>query len=737
MRTWLVGAGISADHPSNFPLARDIIRELLRVLSPNEGAKELLEKVVWPEDSFRRGTADFLRFESLLEVVQEIIDPDLSFFDFIGYYNTPNALHHSLALNAIKGDVVITTNFDGLIEQAILARGYSPYSACYFDDFKDWRMLRSADTIPVFKLHGSFEQFDATIDKSKKDARETIQATLYAVTAGTHGTALPEPKRSFFLEALEGRQLIVAGYSGLDDLDILPTLRLARPTHVTWIEHMNSDEEIDISDELSKHIRQTPTTKRTLRESYFNNLFSSANLRVIQTNTASYLVDNSDEEKKAQPHLDKDESGTGFYFNDYVDSWANSRLNTPTKWATVGEILFRMRRFRSAEKSYRRAIHEMGGKEDFISTQLKPTIERALARILVERGSSSEAEHVLLQVLSALPGDKATDEYARCLHDLGFAKYKQGDKDEAFSFYENAIVEARKTDNLGLVAVCFHDMALIFLDRGNFSRAKELLQQSIQLSERVGDIRHLAWSHYHIGGIAYDFGQFEEAEQRYASSRDTAALVGDYNHVSCCEHGLAMIALFRGQVLKAAKLFRHTLHLDRLNGNADYIPVKLEQIGICYLECKKYGSANKLFARSKKAFEEADDQDPYSELLSFWSWLHLEEGRVSEARELAKLAKEESNKLEVLEFRIRAEFMVALCNGGNEGTTLLMTSILHQAKEEQLITLVLDLIYIWARSGVFVDVTAASYASEAYQMYIRLGNMRRAQKIAERWPVKR
>lgn len=67
--TFLVGAGISMNPPSNLASARAIVRDLLELCGPEEEVDELLEV---------RG----LRYELIVEIIQDMFDENLIFPQF-------------------------------------------------------------------------------------------------------------------------------------------------------------------------------------------------------------------------------------------------------------------------------------------------------------------------------------------------------------------------------------------------------------------------------------------------------------------------------------------------------------------------------------------------------------------------------------------------------------------------------------------------------------------------------
>jgi hypothetical protein len=238
-RVFFAGAGISADAPSRVPLARIIIEDLIGAIAPsNTIARQLLALA----DNGRGGRlnhGDYIRFELLMEVVQEFLDPSLSVLEFLRQHSSPNALHYLLADRAAKGDVVITTNFDALIEEAALKQGLPPLSICTTSDFRCWRYLGSRGTATVVKIHGSLDRF--ANHGQRELSSETIGATLKSIAQGITQLALPSAKLRMLCAATQDAEMLVVGYSGADDFDIIPSFHQIAPRKVLWIEHTSDN----------------------------------------------------------------------------------------------------------------------------------------------------------------------------------------------------------------------------------------------------------------------------------------------------------------------------------------------------------------------------------------------------------------------------------------------------------------------------------------------------------------
>ncbi|MBY9008893.1 MAG: hypothetical protein KGD74_03395 [Candidatus Lokiarchaeota archaeon] len=108
--TFLVGAGCSVDAPSCLPAGRTMMDAIIDYTC----AESEINKIKKLEQ---------LRFETLIEIVRDSFDNELKIIDFYGQCDKPNIQHFFLAEMMKKGNFIMTTNFDFLIEYALLKSG--------------------------------------------------------------------------------------------------------------------------------------------------------------------------------------------------------------------------------------------------------------------------------------------------------------------------------------------------------------------------------------------------------------------------------------------------------------------------------------------------------------------------------------------------------------------------------------------------------------------------------------
>jgi hypothetical protein len=212
-----------------FPLFDAIVECLV---SHKWAAEELSRLARLPRDD-ARDEHDVIRLETLLLWVGRIFDPALGLFGFLDEFTEPAGLHRRFARAARLGMQLATVNFDDLLERALLQQGDLPYTVDAHDRFPT-----RVPGVPVVKFHGT--QARHLQGKITPPSR-SLHATTQVIAETNPKAVLNERAASALSRAVDGRVLVVAGYSASDDLDIFPALRETRPTEVVWIDHAESE----------------------------------------------------------------------------------------------------------------------------------------------------------------------------------------------------------------------------------------------------------------------------------------------------------------------------------------------------------------------------------------------------------------------------------------------------------------------------------------------------------------
>ena len=229
----LAGAGISLDSPSNLLDGRNFMRQLFTYATPRSVRAKTLMRLFDPPNQPLRRPGEFLRFEVAMQcLIDSGLDPTLKVLDFLDTCEAPNQLHFWLASIVAANGIVLTTNFDRLIETAY-RNSYAEHAkvAAYDADFHYAPRT-------VWKLHGS-------ISIDGRDTRDSIKASLYSILRRSRGQQM----RSFVANILTSHNVFVVGYSGLDDLDVVPILESidSGKLCLVWFNHVNDQKSLKIA----------------------------------------------------------------------------------------------------------------------------------------------------------------------------------------------------------------------------------------------------------------------------------------------------------------------------------------------------------------------------------------------------------------------------------------------------------------------------------------------------------
>jgi hypothetical protein len=214
----LAGAGISLE--SGLPVAMTVAKEILSAIGIEKFEQDELLASLSPDHDSNIGYNQFLRFEDIFQALQRYHDPSLSIINELYSGGVPSPLHAALAGHIKLGNPVFTTNFDTLLEKA------TPGVPVLIDE-DDYQQVAGSSGPFIAKLHGTI----GGINTSSGLPCATISRILSDFTGNP-------TKWSLFCSVLAEMPLVVMGYSGSDDFDIMYVLRqVASYQPIIWIKH--------------------------------------------------------------------------------------------------------------------------------------------------------------------------------------------------------------------------------------------------------------------------------------------------------------------------------------------------------------------------------------------------------------------------------------------------------------------------------------------------------------------
>jgi len=221
---FFVGSGISVDPPSNLPTGDELKNAIFESIFHGEFfpgyVQDSVKKIV---GGYRPETFLFLINDWGDYNWKKIIPPLL--------HSQSNSNHHNISslVEGQKTHIILTTNFDCLLEQSLKQRNIGFDLYVFSDDYKKFD-LHSGNSI--IKLHGTLK------DCTNKDLSDSIIGSMTEV-ANRQVPSLTQIQESTLKSILENFIVVFLGYSGSDEYDILPVISNTDCKKIVWISHEN------------------------------------------------------------------------------------------------------------------------------------------------------------------------------------------------------------------------------------------------------------------------------------------------------------------------------------------------------------------------------------------------------------------------------------------------------------------------------------------------------------------
>jgi tetratricopeptide (TPR) repeat protein len=664
--TFLVGAGCSIDPPSCLPAGPTMMNAIINYTC----AESEIEKVK---------KLDQLRFEALMEIIRDCLDPDLKIIDFYGLCDKPNIQHFFLAEMIKKGHFVMTTNFDFLIEQALLQSDVSKddikvvITKADFERFNNPNELFEQGKKTVYKIHGSTKNII-----SGEKTRDSLVATIQAFGSNKEGENIfqIEPfKRLLFDNISNERSLVVIGYSGSDDFDIVPTLKVLKHIQeVIWIEYVHDDEgteaiyEIEVED-IDNYENLTKVDQILVgikRRNFAKHIFR------IDVNTSRIISKLMETKPKisldnfsinAMDWLKKNiilPSEMTKYYISYKIYWdldiydkamicsenglriaeELGNLNGKANFLNnIGRINDEQGNYPKALKRYEEALQiaeqlgDLSGKATFLNN---------IGRIHDGQGNYPKAlkrYEEALQIdeqLGDLSG-KATE-----LNNIGSIYKAQGNYPEALKRYEGALQIVEQLGDLSRKATFLNNIGVIHYAQGNYPEALKRYEEALQIVEQLGDLSGKATHLNNIGEIYRAQGNYPEALRRYEEALQIAEQLGDLVSKAGCLNNIGVIHYAQGNFSKALKWYEEALQIDEQLGDLRGKATDLNNIGEIFRAQGNFSKALKRYEEALQIDEQLGDLSGKATSLNNIGGIYYAQGNYPKA--LKKL----ENVLEIL-----------------------------------------------------------------------------------------
>ncbi|MFW9818444.1 MAG: tetratricopeptide repeat protein [Candidatus Thorarchaeota archaeon] len=540
--TFLVGMDLSIDDPSNLPNKQMMMEAIINYYC----AESEKEKILQIKD---------LKFEQLLEIIQCNLDDKLKIIDYFGLCDKPNLQHFFLADMVKKGHFLMTTNFDSLIEYALLKSNVPPkrlIPVITKDDFKIYYnpvQLAKKGLKLIYKIYGSARNVI-----SGKDTRDSVVKMISNSILSNRGNyeLYIEPfKHKIYENISNGRTIVVMGYSSSNYSNILNILKILKNVQkIIWINHseliqfgkenlyeINSNNVqsvnklnenlIEIGNKLLELQRMSNFSKIFLIDINTKNMVKKLLQFKPKLSSEKFAITPMEWFKnhiKSPKMIEKLLISAHIYYDFHLFNDAIRCIELMHRFLTFKEIKFWKSFAQNAiAKSYRYQQKNLG----------------PLKQNNTQYNLNINSEDLSIRAIS--------------LNLIAKINQAQENYPEALKKFEESLKINDKLGNLKRKAICLKNIANIYQKQGKYLEALKRLKKALRINEQLEDLNRRASNFRSIGDIFKIMGDYPKALKSYLSGLRINRQLGDLTGKATCLRNVAEILMIQENYPKALK----------------------------------------------------------------------------------------------------------------------------------------------------------------------------------------
>jgi tetratricopeptide (TPR) repeat protein len=565
------GAGISRD--SGLPVVNQIVPYILEKLKV---PKEELENILNQENSTK------IPFEAFMEILQENSTME-RIFDI---YNQgePNT-NHILLANLIKEGklkTIITTNFDNLIEKALLMdpkilKANIDYDVIYKEE--DFEKINWSDErIRIIKIHGSVEDYERMVITLKQVANQILSKSRMSIiehvfSKGNHCNVL------------------ILGYSSSDIFDLSLHIESISENfkNIYYLQHSDNPKVEAIEEQLDKNPFKKFEKSYRL---YFNtnefvkkvwkSIIDQQKLYELKTGTTNWKI--------------------------YVDDWYTQVIKEKSesiRFVFVGNICMQMGMFKNAIKYYEEALK--------ISKNLNH--HQHIGNSLCDIGSAylmlGDYPKSIEYIEKAFKIDKNNgDKHGEAIRlgNLGSNYFFMGDYPKAIIYLEKSLKNLHQYNDKKTIGKYLANLGNTYLHMGKFQKSSEHLEDALKISQEIGNKDGESANLSSLGNLYRTFGDNLKSKDFFEKALKISQEIDNKHGVGSDLGNLGIIYLNLGEYKTALKYSQLSINILKEIGDRRGIAEVLNNIGNVYLNLMDYKNSILNFKQAVEISKEIGDK---------------------------------------------------------------------------------------------------------------------------------
>ncbi|MFX1570806.1 MAG: tetratricopeptide repeat protein [Promethearchaeota archaeon] len=587
---FIAGAGCSINPPSNLPSSTKMMEEIIKFTC----AESEIENI-----SNLKG----LRFETFLEIIRNQFDHDLKILEYFEQCKKPNIIHFFLAEMINKGYVVITTNFDFLIEHALIQSNkdndhiFSVITEKDYKEFKNIFEYLNTGKKFLFKIHGSLKDI-----LNERNTKEYFVSLIKKI--GSYKSEFDlffvEPYKGVLLnKLLNDAILILLGYSGQNDFDILPILKkYHKLKRIIWVNHVPNEQENCNILEIIKNERLS-IKMDNVDKILFQIKNQNPNVELFRVNVNSI--------KFIKSFIDIDVKLDPVAFSIEFRDWLLHNFKDPNmmmKFLIPHILYFNFDRYDDSFRCGIRALEYINENDD---QNHKVLILNNIAWFYFKMGNYSEAILNFEEAFRISHELGYKDREIIYLSNLGEINEKIKDFSKALHYYKEALKILEETDNLTEELRIINSIIEIYEELQIYTEALIYSDKAIKIAEKLGDLKKKAMISNNIASIHYKLENFNLSLEYFQKSEKIFRRLNNIKNLAICLNNIGTIYQKFGDYSIALEKFKEALEYDERLKNKEGKARHLSKLGEVHLDQKNYKNALKYFIDAIKISQELKD----------------------------------------------------------------------------------------------------------------------------------
>ena len=151
---------------------------------------------------------------------------------------------------------------------------------------------------------------------------------------------------------------------------------------------------------------------------------------------------------------------------------------------------------------------------------------------------------------------------------LGISYFQTGEYEKSMKYYEIALEQAKKNNNINDIANCMGNIADIHSEKNEYEKSFSLYNQALLIRKEIGDKKGYANCLYNIGSNYSSQGLYKEALKNYENALKVRKKIDDKIGIGYCLNSIGNLYLYKGDTESALKYFKKSLEVqEQINDN--------------------------------------------------------------------------------------------------------------------------------------------------------------------------